>query len=88
VSISLINCNSPLRWDDRMLEINGLRPWSENRMAIDFAGECGKPVISGGDRHALEANTVLNLTNAATSTAHPRPASRRSSVARRPRRRR
>jgi hypothetical protein len=48
------------------LEINGLRPWSENRMAIDFAGECGKPVISGGDRHALEANTVLNLTNAAT----------------------
>jgi hypothetical protein len=47
-------------------EINGLRPWTENRLAIDFARECGKPVISGGDRHALEPNTVLNLTNAGT----------------------
>jgi hypothetical protein len=47
-------------------EINGLRPWPENRMAIDFAAECRKPTISGGDRHALEANTVLNLTDAAT----------------------
>jgi hypothetical protein len=47
-------------------EINGLRPWEENRRAIDFAIECGKPVISGGDRHALEPNTVLNLTNAGT----------------------
>jgi hypothetical protein len=47
-------------------EINGLRPWAENRMAIDFAAECGKPAISGGDRHALEPNTVLNLSNAAT----------------------
>jgi hypothetical protein len=47
-------------------EINGLRPWAENRMAIDFAAECAKPVISGGDRHALEPNTVLNLTNAET----------------------
>ena len=46
-------------------EVNGLRPWSENRMAIDFAVECAKPIISGGDRHALEANTVLNLSNAA-----------------------
>ncbi len=47
-------------------EINGLRPWIENRMVIEFARECGKPLISGGDRHALEPNTVLNLTNAAT----------------------
>jgi len=47
-------------------EINGLRPWPENRMAIDFAAECGKPTISGGDRHALEANTVLNVTDAPT----------------------
>jgi len=47
-------------------EINGLRPWDENRLAIDFATECGKPLISGGDRHALEPNTVLNLTNAKT----------------------
>jgi hypothetical protein len=47
-------------------EINGLRPWAENRMAADFAAECARPVISGGDRHALEPNTILNLTNAGT----------------------
>jgi hypothetical protein len=47
-------------------EVNGLRPWAENRMVVDFARECGKPLISGGDRHALEPNTVLNLTNAET----------------------
>ena len=47
-------------------EVNGLRPWGENRMVVDFARECGKPLISGGDRHALEPNTVLNLTNAET----------------------
>jgi hypothetical protein len=47
-------------------EVNGLRPWAENRMVVDLARECGKPLISGGDRHALEPNTVLNLTNAGT----------------------
>jgi hypothetical protein len=46
------------------LELNGLRPWSENRdvFALDRAVE--KPVISGGDRHAIEPNALLNLTNA------------------------
>lgn len=48
------------------LEINGLRPWLENRDAIALAHEFSKPVISGGDRHALEPNTILNLTNATT----------------------
>jgi hypothetical protein len=48
------------------IEINGLRPWSENRKAIRLAEECSKPVISGGDRHAVEANTVLNLSRAGT----------------------
>jgi hypothetical protein len=47
-------------------EINGLRPWAENRAVLEFAGACGKPVVSGGDRHALEPNTVLNLTNASS----------------------
>lgn len=47
-------------------ELNGMRPWSENTQAIQMAKEFDKPVISGGDRHAFEPNTLLNLTNAAT----------------------
>lgn len=49
-------------------EINGLRPWAENRDVIAFASEYGKPLISGGDRHAMEPSTVLNLTQAPTFT--------------------
>lgn len=48
------------------LELNGLRPWSENSAVIAFAREQQKPVISGGDRHAVEPNALLNLTNAET----------------------
>ncbi len=48
------------------IEINGLRPWSDNRAACSLASGCGKPVISGGDRHALETNAVLNLIDAAS----------------------
>ena len=47
-------------------ELNGLRPWAENRSVFSLANHFGKPLISGGDRHAHEANTILNLTNAAT----------------------
>jgi hypothetical protein len=52
--------------DLHALEINGLRPWRENRAVLQFAASAGKPAISGGDRHVLEPNAVLNLTNAAT----------------------
>jgi hypothetical protein len=45
-------------------ELNGLRPWNENREAIRFATACDRPVISGGDRHTIEPNAVLNLTTA------------------------
>jgi hypothetical protein len=48
------------------LELNGLRPWNENRRVIEMARALGKPTVSDGDRHALEANTILDLTNAAT----------------------
>ena len=48
------------------LEINGMRPWRENRRVISLAASAGKPLISGGDRHAIEPNTLLNLTSAAT----------------------
>ena len=48
------------------LELNGLRPWAENQRVLQMAHAFAKPIVSGGDRHALEANTVLDLTNAAS----------------------
>jgi len=47
------------------LELNGLQPAGDNRATIRVAVELGFPVISGGDRHCLEPNANLNLTNAA-----------------------
>ena len=46
------------------LELNGTRPWKENRDTIALAREQGRPVISGGDRHACEPSACLNLTDA------------------------
>lgn len=48
------------------LELNGLRPWAENRAAVLLARQYAKPIVSGGDRHGFEPNAVLNLTNAGT----------------------
>jgi hypothetical protein len=48
------------------LELNGLRPWIENRRVLQMAKTLKKPIVSGGDRHGFEANTILDLTNAAT----------------------
>lgn len=48
------------------LEFNGLRPWRENQAVLDLGSACDLPVLSGGDRHGLEPNAVLNLTRAAT----------------------
>jgi hypothetical protein len=48
------------------LELNGLRPWRENRQVMQMGRDLGKPVVSGGDRHALEPNVILDLTNATT----------------------
>ena len=48
------------------LELNGLRPWKENRDSALLARACSLPVISGGDRHGREPNANINLTNAAT----------------------
>lgn len=47
-------------------ELNGLRPWPENRTAVDLARHFGKPIVAGGDRHGLEPNALLNLSNAST----------------------
>ena len=46
------------------LELNGLRPWKENQRVIWLAEQSGHVLVSGGDRHGLEPNANLNLTNA------------------------
>ena len=46
------------------LEINGLRCWRENMGVAHLAQASGHPVVSGGDRHGLEANATINLTRA------------------------
>jgi hypothetical protein len=48
------------------VELNGLRPWAENRLNLALADSLRLPVISGGDRHTTEPNALVNLTNAAT----------------------
>jgi hypothetical protein len=45
------------------LELNGDRPWAENRDVMALAESAGMPVVSGGDRHGCDANPVVNLTN-------------------------
>jgi hypothetical protein len=45
-------------------ELNGLRPWKENRAVVGLAERHRMPLVSGGDRHGKEPNACLNLTNA------------------------
>ena len=46
------------------LELNGLRDWTENRAVQVLAVQWNQVVISGGDRHGIEPNANLNLTQA------------------------
>jgi hypothetical protein len=48
------------------LEINGFRAWRENRAVMTLAEDFGYPVVTGGDRHGCQANTLLNLSRAAS----------------------
>lgn len=50
------------------LELNGLRSWAENRAVRELARTTGKLLISGGDRHGMEPNANINLTNASSFT--------------------
>jgi hypothetical protein len=50
------------------LELNGLRHIRENREVAQLAKETEHLVISGGDRHGLEPNANINLTDAASFT--------------------
>lgn len=46
------------------IELNGLRSWEENREALRLAEAWDILLISGGDRHGVEPNAGINLTNA------------------------
>jgi hypothetical protein len=48
------------------IELNGLRNWKENREALRLAEKWNIVVISGGDRHGVEPNANINLTNASS----------------------
>src|ERR1700723_941199 len=50
------------------LELNGLRNWDENREVRRLAEKWNMLLISGGDRHGVEANANINLTNATNFT--------------------
>jgi len=50
------------------LELNGLRHWEENRATRHLAESWNMLLISGGDRHGVEPNANINLTNASTFT--------------------
>ncbi len=50
------------------LELNGLRNWDENRAARRLAEKWNMLLLSGGDRHGVEPNANVNLTNATTFT--------------------
>ncbi|MBK9155356.1 MAG: hypothetical protein IPM25_14270 [Chloracidobacterium sp.] len=48
------------------IEINGFRPWAENELARGLAERLGLPIVSGGDRHCLHANAMINSTHSST----------------------
>ena len=50
------------------LELNGLRNWDENRTVRRLAEKWNMPLIAGGDRHGVEPNANINLTNATSFT--------------------
>ncbi len=45
-------------------EQNGMRSWTENKHVTELGKSTGRCVVSGGDRHGLEPNALVNLTNA------------------------
>jgi len=50
------------------LELNGLRNWEENRAVRRLAEKWNMLLIAGGDRHGVEPNANINLTNATSFT--------------------
>jgi hypothetical protein len=64
------------------LELNGLRDWKENRAVRQLAAQWNMVLISGGDRHGVEPNANINLTDATSFTdfVHEIRRDKRSSV--------
>jgi hypothetical protein len=62
LEIALREC---IAWFDAF-ELNGVRTWKENAEVVKLARTHGRPLISGGDRHAGEPAACINLTNART----------------------
>jgi hypothetical protein len=64
------------------LELNGLRNWEENSAVRRLAERWNMVLISGGDRHGVEPNANINLSNAASFTGfvHEVRRERKSSV--------
>ena len=64
------------------LELNALRNWEENRATRRLAEQWNMLLISGGDRHGVEPNANINLTNATSFTefVHQIRRQRRSDV--------
>jgi hypothetical protein len=64
------------------LELNGLRHWDENRAVRRLAEKWNMLLIAGGDRHGVEPNANINLTNASNFTGfvHEVRREKRSSV--------
>jgi hypothetical protein len=50
------------------LELNGLRHWDENRAVRRLAEKWNMLLVSGGDRHGVEPNANVNLTNTTSFT--------------------
>ncbi len=50
------------------LELNGLRHWDENRAVRRLAEKWNMLLVAGGDRHGVEPNANINLTNASSFT--------------------
>jgi hypothetical protein len=50
------------------LELNGLRHWDENRATRRLAEQWNMLLVSGGDRHGVEPNANINLTNTSSFT--------------------
>jgi len=50
------------------MELNGLRNWDENRAVRRLAEKWNMLLIAGGDRHGVEPNANMNLTNATSFT--------------------
>ena len=64
------------------LELNGLRNWDENRGVRRLADQWNMLLISGGDRHGVEPNANINLSNATSFNqfVHELRKERRSNV--------